>query len=429
VATGLPSGVVFKQGIAYFFNNINYDPITLTAVAVAVALAFFFRRAYLILPSLSVLLYLFYVLRVGGDFMAGRFLAAPFLLAALMLAHLLRDKRIVCGGLAFAVLYTFFAPVAPIKTGPAYDQAWNWRQQNGIHDERGAYHKGTNILFYDPFKRVRDRDWRVNGHVGVSLRAGGKKVYVAHDIGWVGYHAGPGVFIIDPFALADPLLARTPASGDFLFDYMIGNVKRDVPKGYVKSCRENENLIEDPKLHDYYEGLRRITRGPIFDWQRFADIWRYNLGDRRLCNYRHLGPHGLIAAPKASHWRFQTHVGIRREKVGALASTGEEGFLQTGPYIPLKKGRFAVEWTGALESSAGGSVGFVDVCSRNGREVLERSGVAHLQEGRESQFLARVEFELEHEIDDIEFRFYVNEGVRVRLDRISLFMMTDEEEK
>ena len=425
VATGMPGSVVFKQGIAYLFNNINFDPITLTAVALAVGLAFFFRRAFLILPSLSMLLYLLYVVRVGGDFMAGRFLAAPFLLAALMLVHLLRDKRLVFGGLAFVVLYTFFAPVAPIKTGPNYDQAWNWRIQNGIHDERGAYHKGTNVLFYDPFKRVRDRDWRVNGHVGVSLRASGKKVYLAHDIGWVGYHAGPEVFVIDPFALADPLLARTPAPGSFLFDFWIGNVKRDIPKGYIESCRQDKNLIADPGLHEYYEGLRRITRGPIFDWQRFVDIVRYNIGDRRYSGYRHTGPRGLMAAPKASHERFQTYVGVRRAEAGTLTSNGEEGFLQMGPYIPLEKGSYAVEWYGAVESAGSGQIGFVDVCHRNGLEVVKRMDLGSLEAGQDSVLLARIEFELDRDIEDIEYRFYVRKGVRVRLERISLFRLAD----
>jgi len=420
VAIGMPGSLVFKQGLAYLANSINFDPISLLVVALAASLALYVRRAYLILSAASAVLYLLYIVRVGGDFMAGRFIAAPFLLAAVMLAFVLRDRKAVFAALALILVYNFFAPLAPIKAGPDYDQAWNWRLQNGIHDERGAYHKGTNILFYDPFKRIRDRDWRVNGKLGVSLRASGKKVFVAGDIGWVGYNAGPGVFIIDPMALADPLLARMPASNSFYLEFAMGNVRRDIPNGYVESCRKGRNLIVDRKLHDYYDGLLRIIRGPIFSWQRFGDIIRYNVGDRRQIAYMPPNRRGVIVSARASHHRFQTHVGERRPVTGEIASRGTEGFLQTGPYIPLQPGNYAVEWRGSVEEKPEGPLGFVDVCYRNGLEVIARSEIGRIKPGSAKGVLARIEFGIDRYIEDLEYRFYVRDGARVTLSRITL---------
>jgi arabinofuranosyltransferase len=421
VAIGMPLSVVFKQGIAYVFNSINFDPITITAVALATGIAILFRRLYLILAASSALLYLLYVMRIGGDFMAGRFLAAPFLLAAIMLAVLLKEKKVILAGLAILLIYSFAAPLAPIKSGPDYDQAWNWRLQNGIHDERGAYHKGTNLLFYDPFKRVRDRDWHINGRQGISLRASGLKVFLAQDVGMTGYYAGPGVHVIDPMALADPLLARMPATGAFYFEFAIGNVRRDIPDGYVESCREGKNLIKDPQVLEYYDGLLRIIRGPIFNWQRFLDIIDYNLGSHRQIQYKHPGRRNVIASIRASHHRFQTYVGKRLEEEGDLISDGsEEGFLQMGPYIPLEKGKYSVEWLGRFDEEPVGPIGFVDVCYNDGKHVIARKEIGKSETSRRENVLAEIDFQLDRFIEDIEYRFYVRKGVKVTLERITL---------
>jgi len=416
VAIGMPLSVVFKQGIAYVLNSINFDPITLTVIALAIGFAILYRRLYLILAASSALLYLLYVMRVGGDFMAGRFLAAPFLLGALIVAMLVNEKSVVYAGLAILLVYNFAAPLAPIKSGPDYDQAWNWRLQNGVHDERGAYHKGTNLLFYDPFRRVRDRDWHINGHQGVSLRASGKRVFVAHDIGMTGYHAGPGVHIIDPFALADPLLARTPAPGNFLFDFQIGNVRREVPEGYVESCREGRSVLKDQQLREYYAGLLRIIRGPVFSWQRLLDIIDYNFGSRSQV----VVVRRVIASIRASHNRFQTYVGERLPAEGVMRSKGEEGFLQMGPYLPLEPGKYAVEWMGAIDEAPAGKLGFVDICYAGGRRVIAKVEILGSANETEKNILARIEFELDSFIEDIEYRFYVNKGVRISLQRITL---------
>ena len=35
----------------------------------------------------------------------------------------------------------------------------------------------------------------------------------------------------------------------------------------------------DPDLRRYYEPLRLIITGPLFNWQRIQTIWRFNLGE------------------------------------------------------------------------------------------------------------------------------------------------------
>ncbi|MBU1695233.1 MAG: hypothetical protein KKC51_14905, partial [Verrucomicrobia bacterium] len=60
-----------------------------------------------------------------------------------------------------------------------------------------------------------------------------------------------------------------------------GHFGRRLPLGYFESCAEGINRIEDPGVREYYEGLRLITRGPLFAPGRWKAIAEYNLGSKR----------------------------------------------------------------------------------------------------------------------------------------------------
>jgi arabinofuranosyltransferase len=90
----------------------------------------------------------------------------------------------------------------------------------------------------------------------------------------VGYFGGPRVHIVDPPALGDALLARLPA-GPVWYP---GHFDRRLPAGYMESLRVQGNLIEDAGVHEYYEHLREIIRGPVWSWRRFRTIAAMNLG-------------------------------------------------------------------------------------------------------------------------------------------------------
>jgi arabinofuranosyltransferase len=56
----------------------------------------------------------------------------------------------------------------------------------------------------------------------------------------------------------------------------VGHLERQLPAGYLESIKQNRNLIEDKELSALYEKLRLITRGEIFDMQRWKIIWELN---------------------------------------------------------------------------------------------------------------------------------------------------------
>ena len=189
---------MYQQGLAYVLNSAGHDPITLGTIVVALLVGVpaggVDRRA-----ALSAAMYVAYTVAVGGDFMSGRFFAVPFLIAVMVVA----PQAALAGAawpLAALVAYNVVMPIVPIKTTAQYEAAWPWRTQNGIKDERGHYHQGTNILFFSPFRQLPDFVWV---REGTSFADSAEKVTVQGSIGFFGLHAGPAKFVVDRNALSD----------------------------------------------------------------------------------------------------------------------------------------------------------------------------------------------------------------------------------
>ncbi len=264
VATGIPSALLYRQGLAYVLNSIGHDPITLGSVGIAAALAL--RSTVAIqLTAVSALLYVVYTVSVGGDFMSGRFFAMPFLIAVVALVHLLRDGNYRWPAAAALVLYNVLVPLVPAKTTASYDGAWPWRSQNGVKDERGHYHRITNVFFYSPFRELPDHTWM---REGLSFRQSPDKVSVQGSIGFFGLNAGPDKHVVDRNALSDALLARLPVSPRLYFEFYVGHYFRDIPEGYLESIASGGNQLTDPMLRDYYDRLRDVTGGPLLSSRR-----------------------------------------------------------------------------------------------------------------------------------------------------------------
>lgn len=104
---------------------------------------------------------------------------------------------------------------------------------------------------------------------------------------------------------------------------------------------------------------------------------------------------------------------------GVLFSTGKNGWLEFGPYIKLPSGNYRVEWNGEVTSGSPEQIGSADVSSNIGANILAHTmisseSVAVLPQGQ----LAVLEFSLDHDTPLIEFHFYVNESVMVRINNV-----------
>jgi hypothetical protein len=363
--------------------------------------------------TLSAALYVVYTVSVGGDFMSGRFFAMPFLVAvAAMVPEI--DFRLAPWAGGALVLYNLLMPIVPIKTTASYDGAWPWRTQNGIKDERGHTHQGSNLLGYAPFRPMPDSSY---SREGMSFGASDEHVAVYCCIGAYGLNAGPTKHIIDENALSDPLLARLPVSPRVYFDFWASHYFRDLPPGYVESTDQDKNLLADPLLHDYYDKLRNVTRGSVFRMSRLADIWALNVNYRNLHEQYEKTRQIAISMP-ATHTRFLTEVGFRDERAMMMRATGRAGLLQYGPGIPLKAGYYRVRWIGTVENPEGTQVGFVEAW--DGDHRLERQPVI-VGDTNKDRKVAQIDFSLPEAARSLEYRFFVTDTARLNIERIELF--------
>lgn len=288
--TEIPGLELAQQGIFYLLNTISVDPLTLITIGVAITLtvATIYAPRSASPPSpnlpitnyplpltnlpvaLGIILYLLYVIRIGGDFMTGRFLSAPFVCAVIILA---RQPLPPLNDIAAMVIFLLITGIgllnpaqSPLLSNATYDVGVI--DNKGIADERGHYFQRYGLLAANRLNRLIEqgrvqgtRDPEIYTHCGIGLR---------------GFSASPYTHIIDFCGLADPLLARLPTIHDP--DFRIGHPIRSLPDGYFATLRTGQNMLADARLATYYEKLAVITRGELWSAARWREIWNFNSG-------------------------------------------------------------------------------------------------------------------------------------------------------
>ena len=280
--TGIPSYLLIEQGFDYFLNSIHWDPLTLFVIVLAGVGVMLERDRKSIALYLGVLMYMLYVVKIGGDFMSGRFLTAIFLVSAVLLARLRTVSRqsllvglvmILALGV-FSVRSTILDPQLPMSL-----VTFKFLDESGVADERLLYFGRT--LGVERNQGLVIEGMR-NTNIGSQFAGRAwefKKFKVAAfigAIGKVGYKDGPNVYLADPWALVDPLLARLPAMDQI--GWRIGHFKRKIPAGYPEALMDGNSQIADPDLALYYRKLSYVISGPLWNMERLREIWKFNTG-------------------------------------------------------------------------------------------------------------------------------------------------------
>jgi hypothetical protein len=128
----------------------------------------------------------------------------------------------------------------------------------------------------------------------------------------------------------------------------------------------------------------------------------------------------ISISQRANNPRFSTDVGVVDDVRGTIRSTGRAGFLQFGPAVPLRAGKYQAEWIGVVDTSAAGPIGFVVVCYQGCTKVLSRAEVHTSTYNAETRTIARIPFLLRTAAADIEYRLFINDRAIVTLERVGL---------
>ncbi|HKQ96741.1 MAG TPA: hypothetical protein VJV75_02585, partial [Candidatus Polarisedimenticolia bacterium] len=329
LGTGLSRLDMARHGLEYLVASLRLDPPTLPFIAAEV---FFGLRSPARVDraaGVGIVLYLAYIVAVGGDFMNGRFLTAPLLVAVVLLGRASIDGRLAVPlACALAVVFSLLPPTSPFRLEPDYPAGLEapTLDRFGIADERVVYEEGgwlRNAPAEGPwpnpssYRQAREilGNWADATWVP-SLKFFGlmdeneywpflppgpidqsplKPVIPRAAVGVLGFHLGARIHILDFLALGDPLLARMPALPvdpmlPTLYPrfkdlkYRVGHYPRRIPLGYYETLVKGKNLIRDPDLAAFYDHLAFIIQGPLWDRARLVEIWRMNTGryDRLL---------------------------------------------------------------------------------------------------------------------------------------------------
>ena len=274
--SGIPTDEYMQQGIVYHLDFLNRDPLSVMGILLSFSLAVYifivFREHKLLCVGIGMLLYSIYIVRIGGDFMAGRFFAIIVFCAAIILLELrLKKKNFVLAG---GLIFTAMLPFNNILSGAAYENGII--PVSGIADERGVYYKTTGLL-----NTIRQDGYLTfNRHTWVQEAKddlySDDNVVVNENIGFYGLTVGAEIYVVDDLALGDALIARLPVG--YSKSWRIGHLVRIIPEGYLESIETGKNLLEDKNLAEYYDVLHNIISGDLFSKERFKQIIDMNLG-------------------------------------------------------------------------------------------------------------------------------------------------------
>ena len=330
LGTGIDKLDTLREGWHYFVNSWNTDPLTLVLIALGlVGAPLALRQGKYTALALGGVLYVAYLVNVGGDFMQGRLLT-PVLMVAVLLIARMRGGALAWGLAALiAVGISYRAPDVPIHQGVAKGELFD---ENRICDEAEFWARSTGLKYWRDGKQFPAHNYADTGR-----KIAAQNAYVANtfqSIGFRGYFSGPKSIITDQYALSDPLLARIPAY--YNPKWRIGHFTRHAPKWYtdrkkalaaslqeragdgpaltwqqalaVVPVKEDVAVVaptpqtgrvdvdNDPNLQTYYDRLELIVRGPLWSKARWEAIVNMNLGryDALIANDAYRFPRMLL---------------------------------------------------------------------------------------------------------------------------------------
>ena len=226
------------------------------------------------LSGVGIVLYIVYIIAIGGDFMSGRFFAPPGYLALCLLAQavppqwLLKHAKVTML-IAVCVLGIFLA--VRITEQPNFVVP-----SNGIADERRFYYSSNGLLpVLNEWIKTGSEPVHPWGQRALQLKAralmAGKPVVALEgNAGMSGFYAGSSVHYVDELALTDAFLARLPA----IPEARVGHYQRQAPFGYAETTLNAIPTTWDESLSPLLNDVTLATRAPIFDKQRWSAIWR-----------------------------------------------------------------------------------------------------------------------------------------------------------
>ena len=260
--TGYEKSEYFIRGYWYYIESLAFDVLIVVVPAVFVVIAFgklIYNKKkmnnYVWIAS-GVLVYMFYIIYIGGDFMKGRHFTVIFWISLVCIVYMLESittfKNIEKIYIFMCVLVVFNLVLCPIATQKVHEI-----DPINYTDERKGYYWFTGLpVVVKHYIVDKDEIIKTCQHKGIQWFYGNEEWY--------------------EYRLYDPLLSRLPAVKDD--NWMVGHMEREIPSGYQETLDYGINCIEDENLKEYYDKLLFILSGDLWDSKRLKEIVLFNIG-------------------------------------------------------------------------------------------------------------------------------------------------------
>lgn len=287
LGTNIPRKEYLVRGIQYALNAVICDPLVLFIPFLAVVCILFIHKSKYVTLALGVVLYGIYVIYIGGDFMMGRHFTVIFLMSVTCYFEIYnkefekrtnvyrnnRLKKFVSTIIICCIVYTVTTPVITQQfqfgnkfSSPIADERAGYFKWTSLFNNAVSYFTTGEMCIQDAWndQGVRDiREAELPG--GILKMVPGITKYYNNDL-----------YLNDLYALGDPYLSKLPAVREA--NWRIGHMYREAPKGYYETVYYGSNVIENEAASEYYEIIKLITRGNIFDKDRLQAVIDINLG-------------------------------------------------------------------------------------------------------------------------------------------------------
>ncbi len=293
LGTSIPLKEYLARGIQYLFTSLSFDPVLLAVPAIAVIFMFFVKKVNYSMCMAGVLLYMVYVIYIGGDFMVGRHYTVLFFISVAAILWAVNNEE---SGYALRkklyiryLIVTAAAMVLSYTMKPLTNQYLFGYGNSPIADERGGYFQYTSLYnnalsYFKTGDMVIRNAWNERGID--ELREAGYPRGLLTMVPGISIYYNSDMYLNDLYALGDPFLSKIPAVREE--NWRIGHMWREAPVGYFETVLFGWDQIENESIREYYEKIMLITRGPIWDKERLKAVWDINLGryDHLIEEYR-----------------------------------------------------------------------------------------------------------------------------------------------
>ena len=158
LSTGIPKSEYLVRAFAYFEMTFWQDPMVLAGIVGGAGAVLWARRARTVVPLVGVLLYMAYIVNIGGDFMRGRMFTAPLFVTMLLVVAITPEewaaRRVEPVGLVIGALGLLLVA----NLGGLFYEGMSWNSHNpyGVLDDKRLYYQATNLplnLYLRPLEK------------------------------------------------------------------------------------------------------------------------------------------------------------------------------------------------------------------------------------------------------------------------------------